>query len=145
MSEKGTTYRELKELMVLDQFISVAKKELVHLLSEIRLNCLKEAATWADNPVLAHCGAGYQGSAGSSMKGGVRWSGNSSGSGPSSQPRYSMSLDEFGTGPVHPRSPPLGSGEGLLVFSSLALKNIIINPRVITVKLLDISSSVALN
>ncbi len=48
-----TSYRELKELMIMEQFIDVAE-ELVPPLREKRLKTLKEAATWADDHVLAH-------------------------------------------------------------------------------------------
>ena len=42
------------ELMVMEQFINAADKELVPLLREKRFKTLKEAATWADDHVLAH-------------------------------------------------------------------------------------------
>ena len=53
-SEEATTYKSLKELMIMEQFISIADKELVPLLKEKRFKSLKEAATWADDHVLAH-------------------------------------------------------------------------------------------
>ena len=61
-SERATTYRELKELMVMEQFVNVAERELVPLLREKRFKSLKEAATWADDHVLAHKGVSQQGS-----------------------------------------------------------------------------------
>ncbi|MPC77090.1 hypothetical protein E2C01_071535 [Portunus trituberculatus] len=44
----------LKVLVVMEQFIDIADKELVPLLREKRFRKLKEAATWADDYVLAH-------------------------------------------------------------------------------------------
>lgn len=55
MSEGVETLAGLKELMVMEQFINVADKELVPLLREKRFKTLKEAAIWADDHVLAHC------------------------------------------------------------------------------------------
>ena len=65
ISEGVDTLRELEESMVMEQFINAADKELVPLLREKRFKTLKEAATWADDHVLAHrseprAGGGYK-------------------------------------------------------------------------------------
>ncbi|MPC48481.1 hypothetical protein E2C01_042254 [Portunus trituberculatus] len=72
-SEQATTYHELKELMVMEQFVNVAERELVPLLREKRFKSLKEAATWADDHVLAHKGVSQQGSVGEHRDSGARW------------------------------------------------------------------------
>ena len=43
-----------EDLMVMEQLINVADKELVPLLREKQFKTLKKAATWADDHVLAH-------------------------------------------------------------------------------------------
>ncbi len=53
-SEQATSYCELKEVIVMEQFINMADKELMLLLREKRFKTLKDAATWADDHVLAH-------------------------------------------------------------------------------------------
>ena len=81
------------ELMVMEQLINVADKELVPLLREKRFKTLKEAATWADNHVLAHRPEPRAG--GGSKEGGPRGPGG--GGSASSDP---------------PRSPPRSYGFG---------------------------------
>ncbi len=89
-SERTTTYRELKELMIMEQFTNVAERELVPLLREKRFKSLKEAATWADDHVLAFKGVAQQGGGGGHQDGGPRWQGSKNGSGSSNQTRLSM-------------------------------------------------------
>ena len=80
---------DLEELMVMKQFIDVADKELVPLLREKRFKTLKEAATWADDHVLAHRPEPRAG--GGSKEGGARGpgGGGSASSGPSRSPAHS--------------------------------------------------------
>ena len=54
VGEQANSYHKLKELIVIEQFIDVAEKELVPLLREERFKSLKETPTWADDHVLAH-------------------------------------------------------------------------------------------
>ena len=89
-SEQAITYHELKELVVMEQFINVTEKELVPLLREKRFKSLKEAATWADDHVLAYKGVPQPGSVGGHRDSGARWQGGRGGYGSSSQARPSM-------------------------------------------------------
>ena len=89
-SEQVTTYDELKELVVMEQFINVADKDLVPLLREKRFKTIKEAAIWADDHVLAHKPVIQPGSgSGSNKEGAGRGRGIPSGSGYGGAPRQS--------------------------------------------------------
>ncbi len=51
--EEATSFRELKEFMVMEQFLNAAEK-LVAVLQQKRFKNLKEAAMWVDDHVLAN-------------------------------------------------------------------------------------------
>ena len=116
MSEEVDSQCDLEELMVMEQFINAIDKELVPLLWEKRFKTLKEAATWADDHVLAHrseprAGGGFK-------EGGPRGpgGGGSPGSGaPRSPPRSHSFGNKSGFGksqsPAAPSGPKGGSGE----------------------------------
>ena len=109
MSERVDTLRDLEELMVMEQFINAADKELVPLLREKCFKTLKEAATWADDHVLAHrseprAGGGYK-------EGGPREPGGG-GSASSGAPRSPPRSHGFGnkSGSAKSQSPAVPSG-----------------------------------
>ena len=105
-SERTTSYRELKELMIMEQFVNVAERELVPLLREKRFKSLKEAATWADDHVLAHKGVSQPEGSGRHRDSGPRWQGSKGGPGSSSQARHSTgAVPKTPVG--RPRSPPV--------------------------------------
>ncbi|MPC96675.1 hypothetical protein E2C01_091947 [Portunus trituberculatus] len=71
----------------MEQFIDIADKELVPLLREKRFRTLKEAATWADDYVLAHR-PGQQPGSWNRKEGGPRGGPGSGGSSSSGSPGH---------------------------------------------------------
>ena len=88
-SEQVDSLADLKELIVLEQFIAIADRELVPLLREKRHRTLKEAATWADDYVLARRPTSQSGGGWYRRDGGPKGGpgGGGSASGPSDTPR----------------------------------------------------------
>ncbi len=89
-SENVQTLGDLEELMIMEQFIDAADKELAPKLREKRFKTVKEAAVWADDYVLAYrsaptAGFKYRGDGGPRGPG----SGGSAPHGPSGAPRRS--------------------------------------------------------
>ena len=109
MREGADTLRDLEELMVMEQFINAADKELVSLLREKRFKTLKEAATWADDHVLAtrsepRAGDGFK-------EGGPRGpggGGSASSGAPRSSPRSHGFVNKSGFGKSQSPAAPSG-------------------------------------
>ena len=107
-SERADTYQRVRELLVLEQFVNGAERDIATRLKEKRFTSLKEAATWADDVVLARKGTVPPGMTGGGEKGG-KW-GNGGGSGGSfSGPRrsgWNFNATKGAGSPYKSRSPP---------------------------------------
>ncbi|KAG0712843.1 hypothetical protein GWK47_017499 [Chionoecetes opilio] len=53
MSEYVDSFKDLKELILMEHFTNIADKDIGAKIREKHFKCLKEAATWADDRVLA--------------------------------------------------------------------------------------------
>ena len=114
-SEGVDSLEALKELLVMEQFIDIADKELVPLLREKRFRTLKEAATWADDYVLAHRPVQQPGSWSrkeGGPKGGPGSGGSSSSGSPGHFKRYSRFGSKMGLGKPQAPTPPSSAKDG---------------------------------
>lgn len=64
LSEGVVTYKELRELILKENYTNVADKDIGVVIREKRLTLLKEAATWAEDRVVALRGSGPKPDAG---------------------------------------------------------------------------------